>query len=263
MKEYIIVKNDNIEYLRFIRLEEFADKLIHAIFLKKHDIGFNLDKNIEVREKSVEIIRKTFDINSKIVQSKQVHSNNIKILLNNNENSIMEGYDGFISSEPGIGSIITFADCIPVFIYDPKNNVYANIHSGWRGVVNKISLKAIEILKNEFNSNLSDLICCIGPNIGKECFLVNNDLVEIYNSSFKEYIKKYQIIEETDQYNEKGKQYRIDNNLLLEKMLIQHGIIEKNIINANICTVCNSDDFHSRRAEGVDFQKGGGLMMLK
>ena len=41
------------------------------------------------------------------------------------------------------------------------------------------------------------------------------------------------------------------------------GILDKNIIDSNICTVCNSNDFHSRRAEGDNFQKGGGLMMLK
>lgn len=263
MKDYTIIKKDNIEYLQFNRLSEYSDKLIHAIFLKNHNIGFDLDNNTNIRNNSIGLVKSEFCLNTDIIQSRQNHSDNIMVLHKNNSKFIFEGYDGYVTSESNIATLITFADCIPIFIYDPKINVYANIHSGWRGIVNQISVKAVKKLIKLYNSNIKDLICCIGPNISKECFLVNSEVVEIYKKTFNSYIKQYPIIEETELYNEKGKQYRIDNNLLLETMLKKNGILEKNIVNPNICTVCNSNDFHSRRSEGPTFQKGGGLMMLK
>lgn len=261
-----ITRTENIDYLQFDRLLEFQDKLVHAIFLKEHEIGFNLDANLETRERSIETLSKKFNINyEQFVQSHQTHSDHIKRINSKIDNNkrIINDFDGFITDVPEIASITTFADCVPVFIYDYKNNVYANIHAGWRGIINKITIKAIKILVNEYKSSLSNIICCIGPNIRKECFLVNDDLVQIYKKAYGDYIKKYPIVEKTDLKNENGKQYRIDNNLLLKQMLIEVGILEKNIINSNICTVCHSSNFHSRRVEGENFQKNGGLMMLK
>lgn len=260
-----ITRTKSIDYLQFNRLLEFQDKLTHAIFLKKHNIGFNLEKDIEVRNEAINTISKEFQISKEhIIQSNQTHSNNIReyTSIQDIDKNILNDIDGYISKVPQIASIITFADCIPIFIYDCKNNIYSNIHSGWRGVINQISIKAIKTLIKKYNSNPTNLICCIGPNIRKECFLVNEDLIAIYRETYGEIIKKYPIIEETDLYNEKGKQYRIDNNLLLKIMFKEIGILDKNIIDSEICTVCNSYDFHSRRAEGVNFQKGGGLMML-
>lgn len=266
MSNIIKKTTDSVDYIQFTKLIEFQDKLVHAIFLKKHNIEFNLEGEQSLREKSLDSISKEFGIKiENIVQSNQTHSDNI--MEYNSKNLIKEnklhGYDGYICNQKDIATLITVADCIPIFIYDPKNNVYANIHSGWRGVVNQISISAIKKLTERYNSNVSNLICCIGPNIGKECFVVNDDLTNIYNRTFEEYTKKYPIIEETDQYNNKGKQYRIDNNLLLKLLFEKNGILEKNIINSEICTVCNSEEFHSRRAEGEDFRRGGGIMMLK
>lgn len=261
-----ITKTDSIDYLQFTKLLEYQDKLLHCVFLKKHNIGFDLEGEFSPRENAIKSISSKFGINEKnIVQSNQIHSDHIMEYnseINLREN-ILNGYDGFICSLKNIASLITVADCIPVFIYDPKNNVYANIHSGWRGVVNQISTKAIRTLIKKYNSNVSNLICCIGPNIRKECFLVNSDLIEIYDSEFGEIIKNYPIIEETDLSNRKGKLYRIDNALLLKILFEQNGVLEKNILDSGICTVCNSDDYHSRRVEGENFRRGAGLMMLK
>lgn len=262
-----ITKTKEVNYLQFNKLLEFQDKLAHRIYLKNNNIGFNLTNDTNTRTRAIEIISKELEIESEnIIQSEQTHSDNIKEYNQTtepNKQNILKNYDGYIVSTKGIATLTTFADCIPIFIYDSQNNTYANIHSGWRGIINQIGIKAINILVKNYNSKPNNLICCIGPNIGKECFLVNEDLVKIYSNKYDKIIKKYEIIKPSDFCNEKGKQYTIDNNLLLEELLKENGILEKNIINSNICTVCNSKDFHSRRAEGENFQKGGGIMLLK
>lgn len=266
---YIVKSGDNIDYLQFNKLLEYQDKLTHAVFLKKHDIGFDLFSRPEIRENAINRISKEFNINKEnIIQAKQEHTDIVQN-VENIEKNILKGVDGFYTNKSNIASIVTFADCIPVMIYDPKENVYANIHSGWKGVCNKIVIKGINKLVSDYGCKANNLIVCIGPNIGKDNFLVNDDVVSIYkdvfknNIEYKDYIDKYPIIFDTDLFNEKGKQYRIDNNLLLELMLKNAGVLEENIFNCNICTVSSSDLFHSRRVEGTGFEKNGNLMMIK
>lgn len=266
---YIVKSGDNIDYLQFNKLLEFQDKLTHAVFLKKHNIGFDLNSRPEIRENAINRISKEFNIDkNNIIQAKQEHTDIVQN-VENIEKNIIKGVDGFYTNKSNIASIVTFADCIPVMVYDPKENVYANIHSGWKGVCNKIVIKGINKLVSDYGCKVNNLIVCIGPNIGKDNFLVNEDVVSIYKNVFKnhieykDYIDKYPIILDTDLFNEKGKQYRIDNNLLLELMLKNAGVLENNIFNCNICTVSSSDLFHSRRVEGTGFEKNGNLMMIK
>ena len=41
------------------------------------------------------------------------------------------------------------------------------------------------------------------------------------------------------------------------------GLIDNNLIDCGICTVCNFDKFHSYRMEKEDYQANAGIMMLK
>lgn len=258
--EYINKKN--IEYIKFKRLNEY-DNLFHAITLKKYNTGFKIKNNDKTREISVNKIKDIIKVDN-IIQLKQNHTDNI--LISNDdifEKSKNTYADGIITNKKNQASIITIADCIPIIIYDPRKNVIANIHSGWKGTVQKIGIKAIEKMQKEFQSNKTDIIFCIGPCIRKECFLVNEDVVEIYQETFKNEINLDDIIEKTDLTNEKGIQYRIDNVKLYKKMVKKIGLLEKNIIDSNICTMCNSDEFHSRRKEGENYQTNGSITMLK
>ena len=46
-------------------------------------------------------------------------------------------------------------------------------------------------------------------------------------------------------------------------MLIEMGLLEENIIDSRICTVCNSNLIHSYRKEGKDAGRNTALIMLK
>ena len=280
MENVRITKKEDIEYLQFEKLLEFKE-LTHAYTLKTHDIGFHRNKK-EITEQSYEKLCKEFNIDrNKIIQLYQKHTDNIiqaeeNTILNknininaSNKNIINEEYltnikyiDGIISDKQNIGTLITTADCMPLFFYDPTKKVFANIHSGWRGTVKKIGIKAVMLMINKYGCKAENIICCIGPCIHKEKFLVNDDVTNIYLSQYREECRKHNIIEKTDFQNEKGTQYRIDNIELYKVLLKQIGIIEKNIIDSEICTASNNL-FHSRRAEGEKFNTNASFMMLK
>ena len=61
--------------------------------------------------------------------------------------------------------------------------------------------KLLKLIK-DYDCNPRNLICCIGPCIRKECFLVNDDVANIYKNEFQEYCENYNVVEETDLFNE-------------------------------------------------------------
>ena len=260
MENYIIKKNDYIEFLQFNKLLEFKDELEHAFTLKTFDVGLNKEEtNSKV---NFEKISKLLNVEMNcIYKPKQKHTSNVVQIIDGKESLI--NVDGLITDKSKKALVISIADCICLMMYDPKNKVIANIHSGWKGTLQKIGQKAVNIMINDYNCRPDNIICCIGPSIRKDHFLVNKDVAELFEDKFSDYIKNNQIIEETDEYNEKGKQYKIDSVLINKLMLEELGLLGTNIIDSNICTICNKDKFHSYRAEGKDFCKNMGIMMLK
>lgn len=281
MKNIKITKTEDIDYIQFNKLLEF-DEIFHAYILKSHNIGFgkfgvfeNILPSYHKFENRFKIDRNcifhpyqnhTYNIfnfnNQKFISNSEI---NKAFVINNQESEPEKFYefDGVITDKEKIATLLTEADCIPLLLYDPKNKVIGNIHSGWKGTVNKIGIKSIEMMKKEYNSRPENIICCLGPCIHKDHFLVNNDVVNLYLNSFEYECKNYNIIEDTDLCNEKGIQYRIDNILLYRLIMKQLGLLDKNIIDSEVCTVCNSNICHSRRCEGENFNTSATIMMLK
>ena len=109
---------------------------------------------------------------------------------------------------------ITTADCIPIIIYDPKNKVIANIHSGWKGSLNKIVINAIEKLQDEFSSNVNDLLFFFGPAICHDCFEVEEDVKQMFYDKFS--------------YLENIKDIKIDLLAIDNNIVIAHWYLEQN-----------------------------------
>ena len=275
--EDIIHIKDKIEYIKFKRLDEYSDRLMHAITLRKggfskypcSSLNFGIkNDNKEDVLKNLNKTCKVLNINSKdVVKARQNHTDNILILDDYNKkeyeyiNYNDEEFDGYITSTKNIVSLVLTADCNIVIIYDKKNNVIANIHSGWRGTLKKISLKAVKILVDKFNSKLEDLIICIGPSICKCCFTSEEE-------SFKE---KFTAIWKNEKeyicYDNDLKRFHIDLPYLIKKDFMEFGISAENVILSNICTVCNSDYFFSYRkaknSQMEDTGRMGTFVMLK
>ena len=296
MENYYIIDDGKTKLLKFKKLDEFKDKVELAISLKTHNIGFRYEKNVDIRLKKYDNISESLKIDkSKIILAKESHTDNIAIITkngvtSNNENisylfgielfkelkrenidatlakilyGKLQDIDGLMTNIKGGILASTFADCTPIFFYDPTNNVIANIHSGWVGTTKRIGQKAVDMLVNKMKCNPKNILCFIGPHIRKDHFLVNDDVKEIFENVFNDMCKKYDIIDETNLFNEKGRQYRIDTTLINILMLEERGILENNIFDCNLCTVCNKDMFHSRRAEGINFDTNTGIIYLK
>ena len=67
------------------------------------------------------------------------------------------------------------ADCVPLLLYDDKNNMIAAIHAGWRGAYKGIVYKVINfMLKKGCRAN--NITAVIGLCISQESYNVKEDL---------------------------------------------------------------------------------------
>ena len=119
---------------------------------------------------------------------------------------------------------------------------------GWKGTVKKIGQKAVLKMREEYNSNPSDLIVCIGPCIQSCHFEVREDVETIFENEFN-YLNR-----NSDIIRQEGEKYLIDTTLVNKLILEEVGVKKENIIDSKICTVCNSKILHSYR---VDKEQSG------
>ena len=257
-KEMIHIKKENVEYLKFRLLERYSDKINHAITLRHGGVSTGVCKSLNFRSvgkdkrennlKNLDIICKCMEIKEdNVYKASQAHTDNILFLNNENKNAYKydrfndEEYDGYITDEKNIASLITTADCNPIIIYDYNKNVVANVHSGWKGTIKQIYLKAIDKMINEFSCNVENMIFCIGPSIRKCCFVSKE---KEFKDSFTNIWKDEENYIEFDNLT---KEYHIDLTYVIKKDILNVGIKEENIAICDICTKCNSEDFFSYR----------------
>jgi hypothetical protein len=141
--------------------------------------------------------------------------------------------DAVITRIPGKILVIQVADCQPIFLYDPVRRVVGNIHAGWRGSINNIVGKTVDIMHLRFKSEPKDLIACIGPSLGPCCA----EFIH-YRREIPSIFWKY--MEGSNRFNF----WEISRNQLQDS-----GILKDNIHVSGLCTRCRTDLFFSYRGE--------------
>lgn len=260
------VKHENMEYLQFRRLLKYSDILEHAYSL-------GIDKNYrtyranktplpkEEYEKNIGDYKKICDVNNinykNIVKASQAHTDNVLEIENKDITETIEKVDGLITQEKDIILATTNADCILLLFFDPIKKVIANTHSGWRGTLQEISVKTVKKMQNDFGCDPKDIVVSICPSIRKCHFEVDEDV-------YKLFLTKFNRLGDVDRFIEKkGKKWYIDTVLINKIILEQAGILEENIEDCGICSVCNKNIVHSYRAEGANYGLATALITLK
>ena len=246
----IHIKKNGLEYIQFKKLLEY-NNVKHCFTLKPLDFAGNssyIEKRDEV-EKGLQKLSKEFEFDIKnICRPKQTHTDKVEKIEDGDEGIYLEKFDnvdGFVTNKKNKVLMLGFADCTPLLFYDQVKNVIGNTHSGWKGTLQSIAVRTVEKMQQEYNCNTEDIICCIGPHIRKCHFEVDEDVKDLFYNEFKN-LKR---IDEVIKYSEEKNKYYIDTAEINKQILLNIGLKEENIIDSNICTVCNSNICHSYRAE--------------
>ena len=249
------IKDGDIEYLQFRKLLEYKDRVTHCYTTRSDNYKKDDGKNYKRLYESLNL-----DYKKCVKIKEQIHSNFVQII--ENKGTKPDKVDGLITNKKGISFSLRFADCTPIYLYDPVENVIGDIHSGWKGTANKIACVAVKKMIEEYNSKPEDIICCIGPTIGKCHFEVDEDVKNIFENTFS-YMNINDRIIEKGEVKEGKQKYFIATNLINRTMLEEIGLLKENIIESNICTVCNKDVLHSYRVDRQNAGRNTAIISLK
>ena len=255
----MIVLENGLKVYKSEKMDKYADKVKYYVTTRLGGVSkfpyesLNISfKNLEDKENS----EKNLDIAcSKLGFTRENtvcifedHTDKVVVITEENKDEFLfsshhdKVYDGMITNVKNIPLVITIADCNAIVMYDTKNNVIANIHSGWKGTVQKIYLNALNRMIKEFNTNPKDVICVYSPTIQECCWKTKDTELAYGFQKYWEYIPIEEFV-----YTDSEGWNHVDFPYAITKDLIKAGIKEENIVNENICTCCNVDTFFSYR----------------
>lgn len=146
--------------------------------------------------------------------------------------------DGLITNEKGVLNTAFFADCVPLFFFDPVSGYIGIAHAGWKGTVAGIGEKMVKTFIR-LGVDISSLLAVIGPCITTPYYEVDEQVVSKIDLAFKEYVT-----ERTD-----NNRFLFDLKKLNKEILCQAGISEMNIDVTDYCTYRHSETFFSHRRD--------------
>lgn len=187
-----------------------------------------------------------------LVTVKQTHSDNIEIF--NSEINFYDNCDSLITCIEDSALILNFADCVPIILFDDKNNVASVIHAGWRGTQSEIVKKTVIKMTENFDSKPEFIRAAIGPCIGQCCFSTDKDVFEKLVQPDK--------VNDTNlySYDKDNDKYCIDLKQLNKIQLLDTGVEKIDI--CDYCTSCMSDIFFSYRKESGKTARHSAIVKL-
>lgn len=154
----------------------------------------------------------------------------------------LEG-DACITNEKNVLLITTWADCIPIVLYDPVTGWIASVHSGWRGALSNVIGETISVLQN-YGVDNQRLLAAVGPGIRGCCYQVGDEFRTNFSGT---------IMEECLSVKDNSLYFDLNRGVYLQ--LCAAGIMEENIDFSGLCTCCSNDPvFFSCRKDGKDFE---------
>jgi YfiH family protein len=149
--------------------------------------------------------------------------------------------DALLTADRAVGLAVRTADCFPLILFDPRRQVTAVIHSGWRGTLDGITARTIHHLAGLFGTDPTDLRAAVGPGIQGCCYEVDESLADRFAAAFPGSAQPRPQVP--------GK-YLLDIALCLRQSLRDAGVDAGHQDFCPLCTACNPLLFHSWRRDG-------------
>ena len=154
------INKNGVQYLQFRKLLEYSDVITHAYSIGT-DVDFRTarankqqlpEQEFKKAMQDYKNLCKAIDVDYKnVVKTNQEHTDNIAIAngkINKDFPDInIEEYnniDGIITQKEKLVLSTTNADCILLLFFDPETKTIANTHSGWKGTLQRISVKTVK-----------------------------------------------------------------------------------------------------------------------
>lgn len=149
--------------------------------------------------------------------------------------------DGIITRSSGLLLLMRFADCVPIYLYDPVHSALGLVHAGWQGTARRAASAGVQAMRTHFSSNPRNILAGIGPSIGPDHYQVGRDVVKVFRENYGS---------DADRFFHGPKDLIKLNLWDANRLDLQQAGVEE-IETAGICTACYQEDWFSHRgAEG-------------
>ena len=166
-------KIKQIKHFFFSRKNGFSKGIYKGLNCGKgsNDKKGNVEKNLGYVAKIMNVEK------DKLILMHQTHSNKVvEIKKNNYKKKIVA--DAMITKMKGFALGVVTADCVPILLYDTKNEIVGCIHAGWKGAFSDIIQKTITKIKKISSNN--KIYACVGPCIGKKSYEVDEIFYKMF-----------------------------------------------------------------------------------
>lgn len=183
-----------------------------------------------VAEELTGVVRERFGLSTSLTTCRQIHSATVVQARREEAWRECDSCDALWTAGKGVSLGIKVADCLPVALIDAARGVIANVHSGWRGAVQRITARALDAAPLDPASTSAYL----GPSIRVCCFEVGEEVAAQFEERF------------VDRSRAKP---HVDLVAFTIDILRARGIGE--ISDSGMCTRCEGSIFHSFRRDGA------------
>ena len=198
-----------------------------------------------------------------IVCSDQTHTANVRVADSSHcgegvtRPKTWTDVDGLVTNERGVALCTSFADCVPLYFYDPVHHAIGLSHSGWRGTVGQIGAVTLDVMRREYGTAPEDVLAAIGPSICQDCYEVSEDVILEFQKVYPKNEWEHLYYAKTD-----GK-YQLNLWEACRYTLLNAGIQKAHLSMPNLCTCCNPELLHSHRASHGKRGNLNAFLMLK
>ncbi|HYG18771.1 MAG TPA: peptidoglycan editing factor PgeF [Ohtaekwangia sp.] len=183
----------------------------------------------------------------------QVHETKIVRVTRDTSTADVIGTDALITNEKMVCIAVMSADCVPVLLWDMKNQAVAAVHSGWRGTAARILEKTLQRMNIEFGTTGKDLVAGIGPSVSQASYEVGGEVVQAMDAAFG--------AESEVMIHKENRKADLDLWKANHIQLREFGVPESSVEYADLCTVKTNNYFFSAR-KGDTGRFAAGIMLI-
>ena len=211
-------------------------------------VGDTAENVRENRRRLGEILGITPD---QFVTAWMIHGNTVARVNGEHRGQRIPYCDALITDEPGVPLFMTFADCVPIIVYDPTHKAVGLAHAGWRGTAAGVLQNTLHAMQQAFGSEARETVVAFGPAIGVCHYEVGPDVMEAFRLLGR--------ATPAFQPGHEGHAY-LDLVETNRRMARNAGVSQ--VLESEYCTACHTDVFFSHRAERGRTGRFGVLVML-
>jgi len=216
--------------------------------------GFDQDSAENIRENRRRFLNALGD-DWTLAACWQVHGSDVLVVRDTQDpRPDNERCDALATNLKGVLLGVKTADCVPVIIGDPRGEVCAAVHAGWRGTLAEIVKRALARMHEEFGTDPRDVRAALGPAALGCCYEVGAEVVEPFRAKFSDADSLFKPTT--------AGHALVDLHEANRRQLVEAGVSVERIHALPLCTMCRPDLFFSYRQDRKLYGRTGRLLSV-